>query len=62
MPINALARLKAIDVQKKHPKGKAVETSTASAYDSLKKLKSKYPESHKGAKAPYGSSGAYTGE
>jgi hypothetical protein len=59
--INGVMSLKLGEVQKNHPKGKAVETEIASAYKSLgKELKAKYPESHKGSNT-FGSKGVAFG-
>ena len=58
MPINGTMTLKLSEVTKKHPKGKAVESEVASAYESLgREIKAKYPLAGKAEKQSYGSAG-----
>lgn len=47
-----------MELQKKMPKGKSVETDYASTFESLKKdMKSEYPYKPEAKKMSYGSSG-----
>lgn len=56
--INGTMSLKMIEVAKNHPKGKAVETEYASAFESLgRELKSEYPYKPSAKAMQYGSKG-----
>jgi len=56
--LNGTMNLKAMEMQKKHPKGSGVETDYASAYKELgKELISKYPYKGEAKKMKYGSQG-----
>lgn len=56
--LNSTMSLQLAKLQKKDPKGKAVETDYASAYESLgKEIKAKYPLAGKAERQSYGSRG-----
>ena len=63
MAINGTMSLKLSQLQKTDPKGNAVESEVASAYESLgREIKAKYPLAGKAEKQSYGSAGNAFGE
>ena len=57
MPINGTVTLGIENVQKKMPKGKAVESELESDFKGLEKIKSKYPDKFEAKKMSFGSKG-----